>query len=362
MKKAFAVFIFLIVFGVLLPMKVSALGELDELLDVIPGEAAGYLPDGAEDAESVADGFSADHLFGVMTRAAAKVFPETARSFAGILALVILSSVLGVIRDGTGSGELRDILSYVCTVCVCGAAYEVTGAVLSVAHGLISTVGTLMRCVIPAMAALSAASGGVTFAAVCSGILYGAITVLESVCEGMLFPLLKICVCISMGSSALGNQSLGDAVSPLKKAAAFFLGLIMLIFSAVLGFRGIVASSADSAAIKGVKFAVSGIVPIVGGAVGDAMSSVFGSMSLVRATFGTASAVILAVAVITPILRILIYKTMLDVISAVAGLVGMKNEGKFLSDMGSVCGMLLAVTSCISVFFIIGTGIFTAGG
>lgn len=337
-------------------------GDIDELIDVLPDGVVGYLPGGAEDADGIVENFSADYLLGVVVKAASAVFPETARSLSGILALIILSSVLGVIRDGTGSGELRDILSYVCTVCVCGAAYEVTGSVLSVAGGLITTVGTMMRCAIPAMAALSAASGGVTFAAVCSGILYGAITVLESLCEGMLFPLMKICVCISMGSSALGNQSLGEVISPLKKAASFMLGLIMLIFSAVLGFRGIVASSVDSAAIKGVKFAVSGIVPIVGGAVGDAMSSIFGSMALVRSTFGTASAVILSVAVIVPILRILIYKTMFDLVSATAGLVGMKSEGKFLSDMGSVCGVLLAVSSCISVFFIIGVGIFAAGG
>ena len=333
----------------------------DEVLKNIPREVAQYLPEG-DTAGEVVGNITAGAIFSATLEILRDVFPSAAKSFAAVLGLIILSSVAGVIRDGTERGELRDILSYICAACVCGASYSMICGIFDEIRSVISVLGTFLRVLIPSVGALSAAGGGIMFSSVYSGILYGAITLLESICESAVIPILKICICVSLGATAIGNENLACVSSSLKKTVATGLSFIMLIFSFVLGFRGIVAKSTDSVTLKSVKFAAARIIPVVGGAIGDAASSVFGSIAAIKGAVGGLGAVAMILIMLSPLGKLFIYKTLFDFTSAVAGVLGLSGEGKFISEMSSVCGFLMATLACVSVFFTVAVGIFASVG
>lgn len=306
--------------------------------------------------------FNAGYFFSLAAKIFKTVSPKALKAFSSVLGLLMISSVLGVIRDSTAREELKGILTYISAVCVCGAAYSVMSGLIGAVSEFVSVAGKFLRYIIPVMGTISAAGGAVTFSTVCGGLLYAAVALMETLCEGFLLPLVRVCLCISMGAAMLGNDALAGIVAPLKKFIAFILGFIMLILSAVLGFQSIITKSADSALLRSVKFTAANIIPIVGGAVGEAMSTLSSSISTLKSTLGGAGAAIIIIIVLSPLCMLAAYKIMFGLVSAAAGLLGLSRECKFLSEMGSVAGFLMAVISCIAVFFIIALAVFAATG
>lgn len=332
--------------------------------DKYPSEIDQVLPDDIKGStiKEIADGVSIGKIVSVVLTAIKTLLPKTAKNISTVLGLVIIASVIGTVRDNIAREELKDILSYISAMCICGAAYSVIGNIFTIVREYVNVAGIVLKAIIPSVTLLSAASGNVTFSAVNGAVVYSALAVLESLSEGFVLPLIRICLCVSFGATALGNEALAGVSASIKKFASIVLSFIMLVFSFVLGIRGIVAASADSAAQKSIKFAASSMIPIIGSAVGDAVGSVSGSVSVVRSVVGAAGASILLFITIGPICALGIYKLAFEFISTAAGMLGLKGESRFLSDVSGACGFLMAVVSCISVFFIISIGLAASVG
>ena len=140
------------------------------------------------------------------------------------------------------------------------------------------------------------------------------------------------------------------------------MALVMIAFSCVLTFQSIVAKSADSVLFKGVKFALSSIIPVVGSAVGDAVTTVKGSISVIKSSVGTIGAIAVLLIFLFPFCTLWANKVAFELLSSVAGLLGLPREGKFLSEVSSVTGLMMAVISSSTVFFIVAMAIFASSG
>ena len=127
-------------------------------------------------------------------------------------------------------------------------------------------------------------------------------------------------------------------------------------------FQSIVARSADSVLFKGVKFALSNIIPVVGSAVGEALTAVTGSISVLKSAMGTIGAVAILLIFLYPFCTLWANKVAFELLSSTAGVLGLSREGKFLSEMSSVTGLMMAVISSSTVFFIIAMAIFASSG
>ncbi|MBQ9510896.1 MAG: hypothetical protein IJR55_04320 [Clostridia bacterium] len=366
MKKIIFILILAVTFVFITAFSVSAadIDSLPDQNDKYPAQIDELLPDDfrGNTAAEIANGMSVGKIINVVLSTLKALLPKTLKSISAVLGLVIISSVVGVVRENTAREELKDILSYISAICVCGAAYSVIGNIFAVVREYVSVVGIILKIIIPSVSILAAASGSVTFSVASGGVMYSALAVLQSLCEGFVLPLIRICLCISFGATALGNDALAGVSASVKKFASVVLSFIMLVFSFVLGIRGVVAASADSAAQKSIKFAASSMIPIVGGAVGDAVGSVSGSVSVVRSVVGVAGAAILLLVTIGPLCALGIYKLAFEFISMAAGMLGLNREAKFLSDVSGAGGFLMAVVSCICVFFIISLGLAASVG
>lgn len=161
-------------------------------------------------------------------------------------------------------------------------------------------------------------------------------------------------------TAALGSAA---AISPLpgiEKFAGLLHKLIVWgmafaagIFTAVLGIQGVLARSADSVSLKGLKFLISGSVPVVGSALGDALSSLTASLGLIKN--GTAMLGVAAVAFVNlpSLSSLLIWKLMLFGVGIAAELFETKKIPAFLSVFTGVFNVLIAVMVFNACVFII---------
>ncbi len=83
-------------------------------------------------------------------------------------------------------------------------------------------------------------------------------------------------------------MDLGGLAAMVSKFIKWGLGLIATVFGAVIGLQSLLAGAADSVALKAGKFLIGSSVPVIGGAVSDAIGTVYAGLKVVKGTAGAA--------------------------------------------------------------------------
>jgi stage III sporulation protein AE len=105
--------------------------------------------------------------------------------------------------------------------------------------------------------------------------------------------------------------------------------------------------------MRGIKFAVGNFIPFVGGAVNEALSTVIGGLGKIKAVTGVVGAVIVCLLAAVPVIRILLHKMFLELLSFIAGLLGLGNETRLMTEVSAFFGYTAAIMAISAVFFIL---------
>ena len=320
---------------------------------IVPDGLREYLPEDIENFQpsDVLEHFDFGFFTGTFIKIVTNAAPEAAKSFALLLGIVILCAVLGIVKRTVTAQGLQISLDLVGMVCIAGAVFGVTETAFGLAEEFISTIASFMKKITPTMSTFMIARGEITSAAVISGVIFTAVSVLEQTVAKILFPLIRVSLCMSVVSTVFGIPGISGFAPTIKKIIGYVFGFITSSLSAVLMFQKIVAKSTDSLAMRGIKFAVGQFVPFVGGAVNEALSTVMGGIGTIKAATGVAAAVIVCLIAVVPVVRMLLHKMFLVFGSVCAGLLGLSGEGRLMGDVASYLGYMAAVMAISAVFF-----------
>ena len=138
----------------------------------------------------------------------------------------------------------------------------------------------------------------------------------------------------------------------------------MTIFTAVLFFQNILASSADTVAARTVKFTITSAVPVVGGLIGAISRTIIGSLQVVKSVAGIFGVLVIIITLLPPLITIVLNKLMLKISGAFALILGADRHAGFLKEMNSLLDITLAVMISAAVVFIFDITVFikTAAG
>ena len=128
----------------------------------------------------------------------------------------------------------------------------------------------------------------------------------------------------------------------VRNAVTWGMALVSGVFAAVLGIRGAVSGAADGVAAKGIRFLLGG-VPVVGGALGEALSALNGSLALVKNSVAVLGVLAVLLISLPGVCSLLVWKGMLYVIGAAAQMLSFKKAPAFIAVLQSVFSVLLAV-------------------
>ena len=134
----------------------------------------------------------------------------------------------------------------------------------------------------------------------------------------------------------------------VSRGMAFVAG----IFSAVLALRGAAARAADSVQLKGLRFIVSGSVPVVGSALGDALSALSAGLGTVKNSAAALTVLAVAFAALPALSTALVWKLALWLLGACGELFELKKLPAFMNVFSSVFSVLIAAvtfTACVYV-------------
>ena len=335
-------------------------GSLDDaVIDRLPesaldGDSEGLLS-AAEEMISVS--YLVNIVFSSFGGAIGEILP----TLAWLMGTVILSALAQVFAGGLDGG-LSGAVGFSCRLCsflsIAAASVEALSRLSEYFDSLFSAVAAF----VPLSGVLYAMGGNLTGAASGSATLSATLALCQFFFSETVIPV--FCVCLSLSLLAVfdgvGAMALSAVGATVKKWYTTALAFVMMILTTAVAAQGILASKADGAAMRGVKFAASSFIPISGGALSSTLGTLAASVELLRGAVGVIGVAIILLMLIPISVYLAAMRGALAIASFTAGVLGCGGEKRLLDEIGSLYGYLEGIAVISAVVFIIAMAVFAS--
>lgn len=344
--------------------------ELNSIMEGINSQLEDYIDDDVaesieeneislEDPESISE-FSVSKLLDIIL---SKIYELSGKPFLiiGKITAVALMCVLlkSFVPDNNSVSKAFSIVSVICAVTmVLESVTQCVEAVISSLKGI----NAFMISYIPVYASVIATSGSPTSAGSYYVTLFSLCEIITLIANKVFLPMMSIVLAISIIEAINPSLSFCRVALSLKKLINWLLGAIMTIFVGVLSIQSIIGVSGDSVGIKAARFAVSTFVPVVGGAVSDAYSTVRGSMGIIRSGVGGFGIIVVLFIVLQPIILSALLRLVTTICAIICEILDEKELGLLMRNTSAVISMCLSTIVCVSLVFIVSTAVLMLAG
>lgn len=230
-----------------------------------------------------------------------------------------------------------------------GSISEMIGLGVETIH----TMNDFSKTLLPLLSAACAASGSVTAAAVREVGTTLFADVLITCINNFLIPLVYIYIGAITANAVLHEHSLKSISKVIKKCITWVLTILLTVFTAYLTISGAVSGTADAAALKVAKFAISGAIPVVGGIMSDAASTILVGAAVLKNAIGIFGTLAVFALCITPFLQIGLQYLMYKTAAFLAEIVDQTGLSALIDEIGGAFGMVLGMTGACALLLII---------
>ena len=331
-----------LLFILALSIPVCALGE-DDLREALPEEADIYvrdIPHGADFSEGI-------------SKIMEKVFPTILPTIHAALRNVsVMLAALILCALSLKEGSLTPATIAGVFAIASAGMLEVQSLAKSGQEALyqMQSFGDLL---LPAMAASTAASGGITASsAIYAGTAFFTDVLMHGF-SGIFLPMTYAYVAVSAAHALCDNDLLSRIARLIKWSIQSGLKLCLFLFLAYMGITGLFSGSADATAVKAAKLTLSGVVPVVGSMISDASETVIlGALTLKNAMgiFGMLAVVSICIG---PFLRTGASYLVMKLSTAAGSALGAKPLISLMDAITDAMGFLLAMTGTGGVLLLI---------
>ena len=354
MRKVFTLIVFLCVLGQAFGISSYAalLPEIGEYEKYVPKEALELLPEGifteGGAANKLTHGFFLRLFFDTVKKATGSAVIELGSLFA----LVIIASLMHNLSQTSRIGGLNSGFSAVSGLCVCVSVFTNLTSMFEMTEGYLLALSSFANLITPAITGLYVLGGNITSAAVGRTGLLLSITLLENINARVLYPLLRISLVFALARACSPKLRISTLSGFIKGVLGVGTGITVAAISAIIAFQNTLSGAADSLAARAVKFAASSFIPIVGGAVSEAVRTVSGSISYLRTTFGGIGIAVIVIITLPPFVSLTVTRINLALAASLADILGCERECSVIKEAGGLVNYLIALVSLMAVLFI----------
>ena len=305
--------------------------------------------------------FKPDNILTAVLRMFAKELYNSIKILAVIIAIIVISALLENLRSSFNKTNSygQEVLIVALLGGLAGELFVQSG---TYAVNISSDITKLMWAILPVMATLTAGCGFVSTATFSNPVLYFMCSVFAEIFNRVLMPLSTAYLCISLVDLMTDTIKLTKFRELIKKAYNFILGIVMTVFTGLLTVSSFAGVSLDSVGAKGVKFAVSNMVPFVGRSISDAMSAVVSASMLLKNAVGITGIVVMIAICVIPVIKTATTIIAIRISAAVCEMIAGKKAIDMLSSVGDSLTMINAAVIATVVMMIISLSIIVGIG
>ena len=285
-----------------------------------------------------------------------------------IVVIGIICSLFKNLQSSFSSEGISQIAFFACYAILIILLSKTFIISLSLAKDVIVQIATFMDKVLPLLAALLIASGGLTQAATMDPIILGATILIPKIYLNIIIPLILITFVLQFANNISTEPKLSNLCGLIKKSTVWIQGFIITVFIGVLTIIGISSSTIDAVTLKTTKFTIDNFIPIVGKSLSDAISSVAGYSLIIKNAIGSIGLIVIILIIIYPIIKIVLSSLIFKLSAALLEPITDKRITSSIAAAGESLILIMSCVLCVSLMFfvliaiMISAGKFVVGG
>jgi len=315
---------------------------IDALRDAAGAYLDGYLDVESLTGEDLAAG--AESILETGSGELALALRKAARSGALLLAVALLCGLTESLRDTVGGEDGLDPARLAGTAAVIALSAADVNALMGLGRQALEGMDLFSKALLPTVTAVCAVSGAPTAAAARQGATLLFLSLLLTLVNTFLVPLIYAYVAAVAAHAAIGNEGLKRLAALLKWAVTGLLTGLVTLFVLYLSMSGAVAGNADALAQRAAKTAISGMVPVVGKILSDAAETVVAGAGLLRGTVGVVGLLTVLCVCLVPFLRLGCHYLVYKCAAALAATVTPGPVASLIDAVGSAFALMLGMT------------------
>lgn len=238
-----------------------------------------------------------------------------ARLLGQLLILVVIGSVLQQLSPA-GASRVDEMAFLMVFLALSYLGLQSFREVITLVGTTMEQMTSLMYALLPILATLVAAAGGVTSAGLFHPLLMTTVGGVAVVVERWIVPLLIISAVLGLVAQFSHGFPVSRLAGLARQVVTVGLGLTFTVFIGVVAVRGAVGPAADGVALRTAKFLTGNFVPVVGRMMADAVEVVVGGSMLIKSGVGALGLLALLLAVVVPVLKIVAILAIYKVVTA----------------------------------------------
>lgn len=301
--------------------------------------------------------FTPANLLKSILNSAKQAAQRPVKSIVMVFGILLACALLGTLKNSFGEKPLKNVFDTVCALCIAAAVLTPVSQCMTTCCNTVRQSGSFSLMFLPVFTGLVTASGHPASATIYHGLMLTISQAIIQIASTTFIPM----VSIYLAFCVVGSVSPGVNVSGLakfsKKIVVWGLTLCVTIFVGILTVQGLISNAADSVTVKTAKFVVGSFVPVVGGAISDAVNTVVGCANLLKTATGAYAIIVFVLAFLPAVLECLFWMLAIDVSVAVADILAVPNMSGLLNSIKEAICILLALVLTSALALIVSTSL-----
>ncbi len=252
----------------------------NKLNDIIDGDVKDVL-----DEIGITD-FSPDEIYNISLENISGYFAEAlkdktikySRSFFSLLSIIIICSVFASLFNLDKTNRYNTV----CSIVIILSAVNLISGSVSATVSVLESSGKFALGFAPVYTLLISLTGNTASALTYNTFVVFLGELISSVISLGLSDIMGVYFCLGISFAMNETSNLNRYTLIINRVISTVLGLSATIFTSLLSIRSILSVSLDSVSVKGIRFLISSMIPVVGSSISDAYSSLIGSINLIK--------------------------------------------------------------------------------
>ncbi len=255
------------------------------------------------------------------------------------------------------SEKLMRLITAFSVVCVSLCVIVPLGECVSRVVSAISMSADFMLALIPVLATVLTVSGNPAAALSYNSFCFFAAQAVVALSADFIRPFIHTTLALSMISGFGDTVNFEKIVMFIKRITMFLMSFTSTVFITMLSLKGMLSASADTVAVRGIRFMIGNLIPVVGGAISDAYTSISGTLQLVKNTAAVIGIVAVAAINLPVLIECVCWVFSFSCLSMLSEMFSQDKTASLIRSVSSCVVMMTVMLLFIVVVFILSVGL-----
>jgi stage III sporulation protein AE len=282
---------------------------------------------------------------------------EPLKALAAVLGILLACALLGTLKNSIGEKSLKDVFNIVSALCIAVVILAPVVKNVSACANTIKSSADFMNAFLPVYSSLAVASGHPASAIATQSLLLVTSDALSGITSSTFIPMIDLYLAFCVVGAVSPGINISGIAAFIKTVVSWFIVLCLTIYTGILTVQGVIASAADNVTLKTAKFVVDGAIPVVGGAISDAMNTVISCAGLLKTVVGAYAIVVFILAYLPSVLACIIWLLVADLSLAICDVLGITGMAGLLKAVKEALKLILALVLTSALAMIISVSV-----